>query len=172
MAIELGLHGRPVARRGRHAAPRRSIKPLILAALLTAGMWSSAVVIESAPTIAVGSGPVMAQTVPVLADAPIAGLLTVSALRLDGADPQAVATTAPVRLAFAYEGARVGTTLRAAWTVDGRLFRSLRIVLPSARGEPALTTLPPAGAGWPAGEHRIVLTSGVTPVGETSFQVR
>ncbi|MGH8929144.1 MAG: hypothetical protein ACRDZO_00515 [Egibacteraceae bacterium] len=143
-----------------------------LAGFFLIGLAVSAGAIAWAPSFELGSRPVAESTgqpsqQTLSSDALPSGQVQITGLQVLSAPGS---PEEPLRLAMTYGSGRVGAILQASWTVDGRPFRSLRVILASADGEHAITSVPPQ-KGWPPGEHRIVMSSGGVAMREASFRI-
>ncbi len=130
-----------------------------------AGLGLNAALAAWAPMIELGNGGAAA-----VLDQPLAaagGTLQITDVRVVSAP---ASPTQPLWIALAYEHGRIGTIIQAAWTVEGRSFRSLRIILARGGGEHMIMSAPPP-RGWPLGEHRIMLSSSGAAAKEVVFRV-
>ncbi len=136
------------------------------------GLAVSAGVTVWAPSVEVGSRPAAESTGQLSQQMLASSALPSGQVQITGLEVASApgSREEPLRLAMVYSGGRVGAILQASWTVDGRPFRSLRVILASAGGEHVITSVPPP-RGWPPGEHRIVMSSGGVPMSETSFRI-
>ena len=102
--------------------------------------------------------------------------VTTAGLLLSGRDEVAPSGTVvgrrePLRIAVAYEKANRGVELRALWRVGDDVFQRLETLV-TARNSRHVWAVPVPEDGWPAGEHRIVITADNNVAGSIDFTVR